>query len=191
MSRHKNKQSHDNLGGSKNARQRRRDKQQTQWTIRRYRVGTLTGPAYIEFKFPTEGGGTSQLCVPNSDLRHANALLDQFANLLPIFPEDVAATDAGHKQFIQDLVASGKAGLELVPTSTGFIDQNTFVTHGEIIRADGTRVARPRLDWSDSPAFIDVVGTAEGARASILKLARYSSYLAFAIGVELAACFPS
>jgi Domain of unknown function (DUF927) len=191
MSSHENGKSRRKLRDGNKVDKRGRDKQQTQWTIRRYRVGTLTGPAYIEFKFPTEGGGTSQLCVPNSDLRHANVLLDQFANLLPIFPEDVAATDAGHKQFIQDLVASGKAGLELVPTSTGFIDQNTFVTHGEIIRADGTRFARPRLDWSDSPAFIDVVGTAEGARASILKLARYSSYLAFAIGVELAACFPS
>jgi hypothetical protein len=112
-------------------------------------VGTLTGPAYVEFTFPTEGGGTS------------------------------------------DLVVSGNAPLELVPTRTGFIDQSTFVTHGEIIRADGTRVARPRLDGSDSRAFVDVAGTAEGARDSVLKLARYSTYLAFAIGVELAARLPS
>jgi hypothetical protein len=166
-------------------------KRKSQWIIRRYRVGTLTGPAYVEFTFPTEGGGTSRLCVPNSDLRHSNALLDQFANLLPIYPNDLPATDTAHKQFIQGLAASGNVPLELVPTSTGFIDRNTFVTHGEIIRADGTRVARPRLDGADIRAFVDVAGTTEGARASVLKLARYSTYLAFAIGVELAACLPS
>jgi hypothetical protein len=192
MSSHKNRKSHRKLRDRKKAGKRGYDQLQNQWTIRRYRVGTLTGPAYVEFKFPTEGGGTSRLCVPNSDLRHPNSLLDQFANLLPIFPKDVPATDAAHKQFIQDLVATGNAPLELVPTRTGFIDdQNTFVTHGEIIRADGTRVARPRLDGAEGPAFVDVTGTADGVRASVLKLARYSTYLAFAIGVELAACLPS
>jgi Domain of unknown function (DUF927) len=190
MSSHQNGKSCRKLRDRKKADKRRRDRRQDKWRVRRYRMGTLTGPAYVEFKFPTEGGGMSRLCIPNSDLRHSNALLDQFANLLPIFPKGVPAADEAHKQFIQGLVASANASLELVPTSTGFIDQNTFVTHGEIIRADGTRVVRPRLDGSDVPAA-DVAGTAEGARANVLKLARYSTYLAFAIGVELAACLPS
>lgn len=189
MSSHKDGKFHRKLRDRRKA--GKHSKRENQWTIRRYRVGTLSGPAYVEFKFPTEGGGTSQLCVPNSDLRHPNALLDEFANFLPIFPNDVPATDTAHKKFIHDLVGSGNAALELVPTSTGFIDQNTFVTHGEIIHADGSRVARPRLHASDSPGFVDVAGTAEKARASVLKLARYSAYLAFAIGVELAACLPN
>src|SRR5262249_48304864 len=43
----------------------------------------------------------------------------------------------------------------------------------------------------DGRVFVDIAGTAEAARASVLKLARYSTYLAFAMGVELAACLPS
>ena len=109
---------------SRHSRQRDRDK--LLWSTRRFRVGTLTGPAYVEFNFPTEGGGLSRLCVPNSDLRHMNALLDQFSDLLPIFPGDVPSTDGGHKQFIQALVVANDVPLELVPTRPGFIDQNTF-----------------------------------------------------------------
>jgi Domain of unknown function (DUF927) len=175
------------------AQSRKRDhvKRRNPWSVRRYRVGTPTGPAFVEFKFPTEGGGFSRLCVPNRDLRLMKTLLDEFADYLPIFPSDVPSTEAGQKQFIRGLVSSGSAPLELAPTGTGFIDQNTFVTHGEIIRADGTRVPRPRLEELNSPAFADVRGTPGGARQSVLKLARHSTYLAFAIGVELAACLPT
>jgi hypothetical protein len=193
MSSHKNGNSRASAGSRHRERQHGRDRgsRRSQWSIRRYRVGTLTGPAYIEFKFPTEGGGMSGLCVPHSDLRHMHKLLDQFANLLPVFPRGVDASDKGQKEFIRELVLSRSTPLELVPTKTGFIDVNTFVTHGEIIRADGTRIARPRLDETGGRAFDDVSGTAEGARKTVLKLARYSTYLAFAIGVELAACLPS
>jgi hypothetical protein len=177
--------------GCARSRKRGHVKRRNPWSVRRYRVGTLTGPAFIEFKFPTEGGGFSRLCVRNSDLRHMKTLLDQFADYLPIFPSDVPSTEAGQRQFIQGLASSGAAPLELVPTSTGFVDRNTFVTHGELIRANGTRVPRPRLDGVDSAAFIDVRGTPEGARQSVLKLARHSTYLSFGIGVELAACLLS
>jgi Domain of unknown function (DUF927) len=170
---------------------RDRGKINHQWSVRRYRVGSLTGPVFVEFKFPTEGGGFSCFCVPNSDLRHMNTLLDNFADYLPIFPSDVPSTDAGQSQFIQSLASSGAAPLVLAPTSTGFVDRNTFVTHGELIRANGTRVPRPRLDAADSAALTDVKGTSEGGRQSVLKLARYSTYLSFAIGVELAACLPT
>ena len=43
----------------------------------------------------------------------------------------------------------------------------------------------------ETQAVVNVSGTPEGARESVLKLARYSTYLAFAIGVELAACLPN
>ena len=164
MPSHKNRKSSrdSKLRDREKAGKRGRDGRQSQWEVRRYRVGTLAGPAYVEFKFPTEGGGTSRLCVPNSDLRHMNALLDQFANFLPILPLDVLPTDAGHKKFIHDLLSAGDIPLELVPMSTGFIDRDTFVTHGEIIRADGTRVARPRLDEPGSRRSVDVSGTQKG-----------------------------
>ena len=174
------------------SRPRDRDDVRSQWVIRRYRVGTLNGPAYIDFKFPTEGDRISQLCVPASDLRHTRTLLDKFANLLPIFPADVGSADADRKQFIQELVSSTSEPLELVPSSTGFIDQNTFVTHGEIIRGDGAGVLRPRLpDELQIQALEDLKGSLDGSRRTVLKLARYSTYLAFAIGVALAACLPS
>jgi hypothetical protein len=173
------------------SRRRDRKKKLGQWSVRRYRVGTLNGPAFVDFKFPTEGGGFSRLCVPNSDLRHMNALLDKFAGLLPIFPSDVPSNETGQRQFIQGLASSGAAPLELVPSRTGFVDRDIFVTHGELIHADGTRVPCPRLEDLNNPGFVDVRGAPEGARQSVLKLARYSTYLAFAIGVELAACLPS
>ena len=71
----------------------------------------MTGPVFVEFKFPTEGGGFSHLCVPNSDLRHMNTLLDKFGDYLPIFPGDVPSTEADRRQFIQDL--AGELGQNL------------------------------------------------------------------------------
>jgi hypothetical protein len=189
MTRNDHRRSRSRASNSDPSRHRYRDKLRDQWSVRRFRAGTLTGPAYIEFKFPTEGGGISRLCVPNSELRHINKLLDEFANLLPVFPTGVAATDAGQKKFIQELVSTD-VPLDLVPISTGFIDQNTFVTHGEIVSAAGSRTPRSRIDTQDSRTFVDVKGTAEGARSSVLTLARQSTYLAFLIGVELAACLP-
>jgi hypothetical protein len=121
-----------------------------------------------------------------------NALLDQFANLLPIFPEAIPATDGAQAQFIKQLVSATTLPLELVPANTGFIDRKTFVTHGEIVRADGTRTPRPRLtENTHSRTFVDLKGTDGGARKGVLRLGRYSTYLAFVIGVELAACLPT
>jgi hypothetical protein len=191
VSKNKKARSNSKTRGDARSGMRDRGKRHHQWSVRRYRAGTLTGPVFIEFKFPTEGGGFSRLCVPNSDLRHMNSLLDKFADYLPIFPSHVPSTEADQRQFIQGLASSGCAPLELVPAGTGFVDRNTFVTHGELIRADGTRVPRPRLEDLNSPRFVDVRGTPEGARQSVLKLARYSTSLAFAIGVELAACLPA
>jgi hypothetical protein len=69
-----------------------RDKIRRQWSVRLLRRGSLIGPAFIEFKFPTQGGGFCELTMRNSDLRHTNTLLDQFSDYLPIFPADIGVT---------------------------------------------------------------------------------------------------
>jgi hypothetical protein len=78
----------------------------------------------------------------------------------------------------------------LLPDATGFIDAETFVTYSEIIHADGTRNERRRASESHAPEVVDIKGTSEGTR-KLLKLGRYSTYLAFGIGVALAAPLPS
>jgi hypothetical protein len=165
------------------------DKIRKKWSVQILRRGSLTGPAFIEFKFPTQGGGLSELTVRNSDLRH-NKLLDHFSDYLPIFPANVGTTDPAQCQFIRGLVSSGASSITLLPETTGFIDIGMFVIHSELIYADGTRKARPRLSETETRAFADIKGTPEAAR-KLLKLAGYSTYLAFGIGVALAAPLPS
>ena len=165
------------------------DKIRKQWSVRILRHGSLTGPAFIEFKFPTQGGGLSELTVRNSDLRH-NTLLDHFSDYLPIFPTDVGTADPARCHFIRGLVSSAASSIALLPDATGFIDIGMFVTYSEIIYADGTRRVRPRLSETETRAVVDIKGTREGAR-KLLKLAGYSTYLAFGIGVALAAPLPS
>jgi uncharacterized protein DUF927 len=166
------------------------DKIRKQWSVRILRHGSLTGPTFIEFKFPTEGGGLSELTVRNSDLRHKTQLLDQFSDYLPIFPTGVSKADASQHDFIRALVSSTASSIVLLPDATGFIDRETFVTYTEIIHADGRRRVRPRLNETQTSDVVDIKGTREGAR-KLLKLARYSTYLAFGIGVALAAPLPS
>jgi hypothetical protein len=163
------------------------------WSARILRKGSLTGPAFIEFTFPTVGGGTSQFRASHSDMRsrHLNTLLDQFSNYLPIFPADVGATDKAQGQFIQELVARASNSIELLPQRTGFIDPATFVTHTEILHADGTRTPASRDNDPAGHVFVDIRGTLQGTKDLVLKLANESTYLAFGIGVALAAPLPS
>ena len=65
----------------------------SQWSVRRFRAGSPEGPASVEFTFPTEGGGTSRILIPHRELRHDRALMDLFADRLPIFPSKVGTTD--------------------------------------------------------------------------------------------------
>jgi hypothetical protein len=163
------------------------------WSARILRQGSLTGPAFIEFTFPTKGGGTSQFRANYSDMRsrHLNQLLDQFSNYLPIFPADVSLTDKAQGEFIQELVAGASRSIEILPERTGFIDAAIFVTHTEILRADGTRTPVPRNNDPAAQAFADTKGTLQGTTDLVLKLAVESTYLAFGIGVALAAALPS
>ena len=92
------------------------DKIRKKWSVQILRRGSLTGPAFLEFKFPTQGGGLSELTMRNSDLRH-NKLLDHFSDYLPIFPANVGTTDPAQCQFIRGLVSSGA---ELDHAITGY-----------------------------------------------------------------------
>jgi hypothetical protein len=172
-------------------RSRRRRGSHSGWSIRRFRIGTSTGLAYVEFTFPTEEGETSRLRVPHSELRHRSRLLDQLADHLPIFPKNVEPKDATRGQFIQDLVESYRGSIDVVPDRTGFIDKDTFATFREIIRSDGRRIPFERIDHSTGSKCLDLRGTFDGTHQDVLELANYSSYLTFAIGAALAACLPS
>jgi hypothetical protein len=162
-----------------------------QWAVRRFRSGSRVGPVFVEFKFSTEEGETGQLCLPYSELRHPKRLLDHLADYLPVFPQNIDASDASRYQFIQDLVASHDSGsIEVVPDRTGFLDKQTFVTFSEIVHANGTINDRHTFS-SNSQQHHDLSGSLKGARKTVLKLACKSTYLAFAIGVTLAAPLPS
>jgi Domain of unknown function (DUF927) len=162
----------------------------SQWSIRRFRAGSPEGAASVEFTFPTEGGGTSKILIPHRELRHDRALMDLFADRLPIFPSKVWPSDASQLQFIRGLVSSYKKPFELIPDRTGFIGLGAFATFTEIVCADGRRQPIPQTHPSEPPTFTDVRGTREGTN-KILKLARCSTYLACGIGVALACPVPS
>ncbi len=163
------------------------------WKARVLRRGSLTGPAFIEFTFPTKGGGESVLRTAYSNLgrRHIGHLLDQFADYLPVFPADAAKTDDAKYKFIKRVVDAVSGAAELLPDRTGFIDRSTFVTHSEILHADGARVPVPRDLSPDAPRFDDTKGTPQGTTDLVLSVAKQSTYLAFAIGVALAAPLPT
>jgi Domain of unknown function (DUF927) len=177
--------------GSSDGKDRDATRIRAKWSARILRQGSLTGPAFIEFTFPTKGGGTSQFRANHSEMRHMKTLLDEFSNYLPIFPADVGLADKAQGQFIQDLVADTSNAIELLPERTGFVDAATFVTHTEILHADGTRTPVPRNNDAASHTFVDTKGTLQGTTDLVLKLANKSTYLAFAIGVALAAPLPS
>ena len=131
------------------------------WRARRLRSGSLSGPVFIEFTFPTEEGSLGKLCVRNSELRHMHRLLDQFADRLPVFPPEMKTTDRDQGRFILEL-SSSATRVELVPDRTGFLDKDTFATYGEIIRSDGARRVIARLNETDAQKLVDVKGDPSG-----------------------------
>ncbi|UGY16793.1 DUF927 domain-containing protein [Bradyrhizobium septentrionale] len=163
---------------------------QPKWSVRRFRFGTLTGPASVELSFPTEGGGISKIMVQQSELRHQKKFLDTLSNRLPVFPRNVGSSDKARFGFITNLVSAYAGPFELVPERTGFVDIGTFATYSEVIYADGRRQPIPALTSAIGRTFTDLRGTSRGSE-KLLKLARHSSYLAFGIGVALAAALPS
>jgi hypothetical protein len=168
-----------------------KDNTQSKWSARILRKGSPTGPAFVELVFPTRGGGESRIHAPYNNIgdRHKNHLIDQLTNLLPIFPAKVGSNENAQITFIRKLVDT--ASIELLPDKTGFVDADTFVTHGEILHADGRRTSVPRLSDTAGQSSIDTKGTLEGTTEHVLKLANESTYLAFGIGVSLAAPLPT
>ncbi|MGA7452077.1 MAG: hypothetical protein WBW73_12620 [Rhodoplanes sp.] len=116
--------------------------------------------------------------------------MDKFADFMPVFPANAGVSDAKRVAFIRQLVANDQAPVEIVPAQTGFIDKNTFATHAEILRADGsrTRIKQVEPGLGNPSAF---KGSRQGTTNDVLRLATRSTYLAFGIGVELAASLPT
>jgi hypothetical protein len=163
-----------------------------QWKVRVFRLGSQSGSVSINFSFPTRDGLTNEICIPYSELRHKARLLDQVANYLPLFPEEVGGKDSERFAFIQELIATkGDDSIDIEPDRTGFLDQNTFVTFSEIIKSDGTVKDRHLLNNpSNLQPHDDVRGSLKEAKRTVLKLARKSTYLAFTIGVGLTTPLP-
>lgn len=182
-------QRHDRKHVQRNTTRASRGRDQ-RWSVRRYRLGSAGGLAYVEFMFPSEGGTRSRVCVAHSELRHKNKLLDEVANYLPVYPAHVGDFDGDQIAFLRDLIKS-RAKIEIVPSRTGFLDRHTFVTCSEMVHSDGSRVPRPTVDNPDILASRDVKGTLEGSKTEVLELARNSTCLGFAMGVALAAPLPT
>ena len=161
-----------------------------QWSVRRLRIGAPSSPIRLLFRFPTEDGTTAELTLPPSELRHPKRLMDKFADFMPVFPVKAGVSDADRVTFINQLATSNGTPLEIIPDRTGFIDKDTFATHAEVLRAHGSRQRIEPLELGlDSPPPFK--GTLKGTTNDVLKLAKRSSYLAFGIGVALAAPLPT
>lgn len=160
------------------------------WSVRRVRVGPASAPIQLIFKFPTSDGMTSELSVPASELRHPKRLLDKFADFMPAYPAKAGVRDQDRMNFITGLVNDASSPVQIVPDRTGFIDKDTFATRTEILRSDGSRVPIPQLEGA-SEGRSSFRGALQGTVVNVLEPAEHSSYLAFGIGVALAAPLPT
>jgi hypothetical protein len=97
------------------------------WKARIFRHGSQFGPAFVDVTFPTEQGGSIKLCLRYSELRHRKRLLDHLSDYLPVFPDEIDASDSARLQFIQGLVATQSPNdIEIEPDRTGFFDKHAF-----------------------------------------------------------------
>ena len=127
------------------------------WATRRLRMDRADGNLFIEFSFPTEEGPLGRLCVPNSDLRHRERILDKFADLGARYPRKVDASDDSRMAFLRTLNDQTRGRSEIVPTRTGFFGEDQFCTHAEIVDRDDSRRPLPKLSGQDHD-FVDVKG---------------------------------
>lgn len=138
---------------------------------------------WVQFHFPTHDGRRGVVTVANSLLRPRSfqKLLDEISDRLPMFPDDVGEDESKQLQYLKSLVQTDK--LEWMPSRCGFHDAATFVSHGEIIHPR-ERQPRPTISGSHSHTQNVAFRVADN---SVLQLAYHSTYVAFAVGVALAA----
>jgi hypothetical protein len=162
-----------------------------QWSARKFRQDSLTGPVSIEFSFPTADDTTSRLCVSHSELRHSRALIDKFCDRMALFPKTVGDADKDRIEFLTELVNNDSAPIGFIPQQPGFIDRDSFATFTHVLKSDGSRQEIKRPESTIGPRLQDIKGSAAGSRKNVLGPARRSSFLAFGIGVALASPLPS
>ena len=166
------------------------ERKREQWSIQRLRAGSAHAPVQLVFKFPTDDGQIAELRLPPSELRHPKRLLDKFADFMPVFPAKARVSDAKRVAFIKQLVTNDRAPVEIIPTRTGFIDKHRFATHAEILREDGSRrkITQFAPQVGNPSPFR---GDLQKSTRDVLELAQQSTFLAFGIGVALAAPLPT
>jgi Domain of unknown function (DUF927) len=172
------------------SRSKRSNRSARRWSVQRLRAGSASAPVQLVFRFPTNDGQIAELCLAPSELRHPQRLMDKFADYMPVFPAKARVSDAKRVAFIKQLVANDRAPVEIIPVRTGFIDKDTFATHAENLRADGSRTKitqfAPQVG-NPSPFR----GGLQGTTRDVLELGKQSSFLAFGVGVALAAPLPT
>ena len=158
------------------------------WQARLFRRGDANGPAFIDYTFPTEDGRKGRLQVPRSEIRHRRRLLDRFCDLMALFPAR-AADDNARVAFLEKLASRDHRKVEVFPTRPGFVSKDCFAMWDVLIHGNGGRTPVPPTDGK--AGFSDTKGSLAGSDENVLRLARHSTYLAFAIGVAFAAPLPS
>jgi hypothetical protein len=154
------------------------------WQAKLFRRDDANGPAFIDYTFPTEDGAKGGLQVPRSEIRHRRRLLDRFCDLMALFPARTA-DDKTRVAFLERLASRNHAKVEVFPTRPGFMSKDCFAMWNVLVHADGRRTPIPPTDGK--AAFSDTKGSFAGTDKNVLRLARHSTYLAFAIGVAFAA----
>jgi hypothetical protein len=158
------------------------------WQAKLFRRGDANGRAFIDYTFPTEDGAKGRLQVPRSEIRHCKRLLDGFCDLMALFPAGTA-NDEARIAFLEKLASRHHGKVEVFPIHPGFMNKDCFAMWDFLIHADGRRTPIPSS--GGKAAYSDTKGSFAGSDKNVLRLARHSTYLAFAIGVAFAAPLPS
>jgi Domain of unknown function (DUF927) len=119
----------------------------------------------------------------------ARKLLAEIEDYVPLYPKQVGSSEAARLKFLRDQVTSLKGPIPVIPDRKGFIRKGLFLGHGAIVRDGKIEAGGPELLHSDGSN--DLRGTALGTQTRILQLAEVSDYLAFGIGIALAALLQS
>lgn len=122
-------------------------------------------------------------CAFRREIVNIKRVLDTIENYAPVYPKEIGADAAARSEFLRELFSRDSGPIELISDRKGFLRPGLFLGHGLHVR-DGELRQPPNPHETFGP---DLHGRLMETHCRILSLAEVSDYLAFGIGIALAA----